>query len=130
MDRLNLKDGPRKLGGVAQGDQVTPQGLPLNQAMPTQDLSGVTFANLASYIVFSPQVTIFTQQPALKRLVHIAISRAIQEIIGPVVERSVTIAAISTRELIVKDFALESDETKMRKAAHLMAQNLAGLYTS
>lgn len=41
-------------------------------------------------------------------------------------ERSVTIAGISTRELVSKDFALEGNEEKMRKAAHLMAQNLAG----
>ena len=36
------------------------------------------------------------------------------------------IAAVSTRELVTKDFAVESDENKMRNAAHLMAQNLAG----
>lgn len=44
----------------------------------------------------------------------------------PVIERSVTIAGISTRELVIKDYALEANEDKMRKAAHLMAQNLAG----
>jgi CCR4-NOT transcription complex subunit 1 len=48
------------------------------------------------------------------------------QIISPVVERSVTIAAIATRELILKDFALEPNEEKMRKAAHLMVQNLSG----
>ena len=37
-----------------------------------------------------------------------------------------TIAGISTRELVAKDFALEQDEEKMRKAAHLMVQYLAG----
>jgi CCR4-NOT transcription complex subunit 1 len=41
------------------------------------------------------------------------------------VDRSVAIAVISTRELIAKDFAMEADENKMRKAAHLMVQNLA-----
>ncbi len=41
-------------------------------------------------------------------------------------ERSVTIAGISTRELVVKDFASESNEDKLRKAAHLMGQKLAG----
>jgi CCR4-NOT transcription complex subunit 1 len=42
------------------------------------------------------------------------------------VERSVTIAGISTRELAAKDFATEQSEEKLRKAAHLMAQKLAG----
>lgn len=36
------------------------------------------------------------------------------------------IAAVSTRELVTKDLAVEPDENKMRKAAHWMAQNLAG----
>ncbi|KAF9503666.1 hypothetical protein BS47DRAFT_1309445 [Hydnum rufescens UP504] len=48
------------------------------------------------------------------------------QIILPVVECSATIAGISTRELVAKDFALEQDEEKMRKAAHLMVQYLAG----
>lgn len=48
------------------------------------------------------------------------------QIILPVVERSVTIAGISTRELVAKDFATEPNEEKLRKAGHLMAQKLAG----
>ena len=48
------------------------------------------------------------------------------QIILPVVERSVTIAGISTRELVIKDFATEPSEDKLRKAGHLMAQKLAG----
>jgi CCR4-NOT transcription complex subunit 1 len=50
----------------------------------------------------------------------------ILQIILPVVERSVTIAGISTRELVAKDFATEANEEKLRKAGHLMAQKLAG----
>lgn len=45
---------------------------------------------------------------------------------SPVVERSVTIASITSREMVSKDFALEGSDEKMRKAAHLMAQSLAG----
>ena len=48
------------------------------------------------------------------------------KIIVPVVERSVTIAGISTRELVTKDFVTEANEEKLRKAGHLMAQKLAG----
>ena len=44
----------------------------------------------------------------------------------PVVERSVTIAGISTRELVLKDFVAEQQEEKLRKAAQLMGQKLAG----
>jgi CCR4-NOT transcription complex subunit 1 len=38
----------------------------------------------------------------------------------------VTIAGISTRELVAKDFATEPSDDKLRKAGHLMAQKLAG----
>ena len=51
---------------------------------------------------------------------------SLSQIIIPVVERSVTIAGISTRDLVTKDFATEPSEDRMRKAAHLMAQKLAG----
>jgi hypothetical protein len=42
------------------------------------------------------------------------------------VERSVTIAGISTRELVTKDYVTEQNEEKLKKAGHLMAQKLAG----
>ena len=48
------------------------------------------------------------------------------QIIVPVVDRSVTIAGISTRELVFKDYATEADEAKLRSAGMLMAQKLAG----
>lgn len=62
----------------------------------------------------------------VKRIIIAAIERTAHEIIGPVVERSVTIATIATSQLIQKDFATEPDETKMRSAAVGMAQKLAG----
>lgn len=37
-----------------------------------------------------------------------------------------TIAGISTRELVAKDFATEGNEETLRQAAHSMAQKLAG----
>jgi CCR4-NOT transcription complex subunit 1 len=44
----------------------------------------------------------------------------------PVVDRSVTIALITTRELVLKDFSYESDINKILRAADLIVQNLAG----
>lgn len=49
-----------------------------------------------------------------------------QKIIGPVIERSISIATVATRELILKDFSNEPNEERMRHAAQLMIQNLAG----
>ncbi|KAK4517846.1 aminopeptidase [Mucor velutinosus] len=81
--------------------------------------------NLAPYIAFNPQIPLYTNQPAARRLVLQAFTESIREIIGPVVERAVAIAVVSTRDLVSKDFVMEADENKMRKAAHMMAQNLA-----
>eukprot|EP00123_Amoebidium_parasiticum_P018848 comp24302_c0_seq2/m.45619 comp24302_c0_seq2/g.45619 ORF comp24302_c0_seq2/g.45619 comp24302_c0_seq2/m.45619 type:complete len:1529 (-) comp24302_c0_seq2:771-5357(-) len=68
---------------------------------------------------------LFQQIPQLaKRCVQMAVENAIREM-TPVLERSVHYCCQATRELILKDFALESDEQKMRRAAQMMAQSLA-----
>ncbi|KAF7311634.1 Not1-domain-containing protein [Mycena kentingensis (nom. inval.)] len=83
-------------------------------------------ATLALHVQISSHLGQLSVNHAFKRAVTLAVDRAVREIIVPVVERSVTIAGISTRELVTKDFATESNEDKLRKAAHLMAQKLAG----
>ncbi|KAK0552103.1 CCR4-NOT core subunit cdc39 [Tilletia horrida] len=90
------------------------------------DTLNAKLANLINFVVINPQLSLFANNSTLKRMICAAIERAIREIITPVVERSVTIASISTRELVTKDFAMEGDEGRMRSAAHQMAQNLAG----
>ncbi|KAG8732244.1 hypothetical protein FRC11_014912 [Ceratobasidium sp. 423] len=82
-------------------------------------------ANLGAMVVVSPAVG-YANHPGFKRAVQVAIEGAVREIILPVVDRSVTIASISTKELVAKDYALEADEMKIRKAAQQMVQNLAG----
>ena len=63
--------------------------------------------------------------PNVKRIVTVATESAMRDILQSIVDRSAKIAAIATREMVMKDFAMEPDENKMRKAAHLMVQNLA-----
>ncbi|KZT03564.1 Not1-domain-containing protein [Laetiporus sulphureus 93-53] len=108
------------------------QVLPLGPTSPseTQRVLGAHIENILSsmlsLVVISPQLAQLATNPTFKRAVQMAIDRAVREIILPVVERSVTIAGISTRELVAKDFATEPNEDKLRKAGHLMAQRLAG----
>ncbi|KAF9001961.1 Not1-domain-containing protein [Cyathus striatus] len=83
-------------------------------------------STLLQHVSISAQLAPLNVNQGFKRAVHLAIDRAVREIILPVVERSVTIAGISTRELVAKDFATEPHEEKIRKAGHLMAQKLAG----
>ena len=73
-----------------------------------------------------PQAAGNVTQPQLRNIFVNAAQQAIYEIIAPVVERSVTIAAISTAELIQKDFATEPDVEKLRSSAHTMVKALSG----
>jgi CCR4-NOT transcription complex subunit 1 len=56
----------------------------------------------------------------LRRIIADSIDRSIQEILPPVVDRSVTIALITTRELVLKDFAFDPNPDKILKAADLI----------
>ncbi|KAJ1307774.1 hypothetical protein OPQ81_001861 [Rhizoctonia solani] len=103
-------DGVQSLGGAGGG--------------MTAQIEAIV-ANLSAMVVVSPAVG-YANHPGFKRAVQVAIEGAVREIILPVVDRSVTIASISTKELVAKDYALEADEMKIRKAAQQMVQNLAG----
>ncbi|KAG1771583.1 hypothetical protein EV702DRAFT_640013 [Suillus placidus] len=76
-------------------------------------------------IVVSTQLAPYNGNHSFKRAVQVAVDHAIREIIIPVGERSVMIAGILIRKLVAKDFAMEANEEKLRKAGHLMAQKLA-----
>ncbi|KAI5360794.1 Putative CCR4-Not complex component, Not1, CCR4-NOT transcription complex subunit 1, domain 4 [Septoria linicola] len=73
-----------------------------------------------------PQAVGATTPAQMKAIFVNAAQQAIYEIIAPVVERSVTIASISTAELIQKDFTTEADGDKVRSAAHTMVKSLSG----
>lgn len=73
-----------------------------------------------------PGGSVGQDQDMVKRIIYSAFDQAIKEIIAPVVERSITIASISTAQLISKDYALEVDEEKYRSAARQMVRSLAG----
>jgi CCR4-NOT transcription complex subunit 1 len=70
------------------------------------------------------QVALFQAHPHLKQFIRPAVERAVQEWIHPVVDRSIKIALTTCEQIVKKDFALDSDETRMRVAAHHMVRNL------
>jgi hypothetical protein len=96
------------------------------ETLPAAEQPPTVIPSLAAFVMINRGTQLFALYPQLKRLVATAVDRAIREIISPVVDRSVTIACVTTRELIMKDFAMEPDENKIRKAAHQMVQNLTG----
>ncbi|CAI6340370.1 unnamed protein product [Periconia digitata] len=103
----------------------------LNRARgPSERFSSATITaalpDFTSQLQYPPSGNNAVPVATLQKIFLSAVQQAIQEIIAPVVERSVTIAAISTSQLISKDFAMEPDEEKLRKAAHTVVQALSG----
>ena len=84
------------------------------------------YAKLSAFVAINPSLAGLAERLGLKRLVPVALDRAIVEIMPPVVERSVTIACMTAYELVTKDYAVDPDEGRLRSAAHLMVSSLAG----
>ena len=59
-------------------------------------------------------------EQSLRKMLADAVDQSIYEILPPVVDRSVTIALITTRELVLKDFAFDSNHNKILNAANLI----------
>ena len=82
---------------------------------------------LPDYIqIDSKSLGVYQESVDLRILVAQAVESAIKDIIQPVLNRSVTQALITTRELTLKDLCYEPDELKVLKSVHLMVQELAG----
>lgn len=114
-------DGFNKLSLVGFNRRnLTERFLPSAMVPELSELSGNLKHN---YILPATSSVIQTR---LRHLIAAAVERSVSEIIGPVVERSVTIAAISASQLIAKDFALEPDEVRYQQAANTSVKSLAG----
>lgn len=69
--------------------------------------------------------TIFATHPDLKRVFQMAIAKSVREILLPAVEKASSIAVVTTIKIILKDFATEVDEMKLKTAAITMVRHLA-----
>ena len=110
--------------GASRGDAFAQQGVLSGGALGADDAAA---GGLQQHIKIAPAPNLpETTRVALARLLPVALTAAVREIVSPVVERSVTIACMTARELVLKDFAVEPDGARLRKAAHLMVSSLAG----
>lgn len=85
-----------------------------------------TIPDVGPLINIPPTNEMVVSTTRLHEIVRSALTRALQDIIQPVVDRSITIAAISTVQMIRKDFVSEPDETRLRTAAINMVKATAG----
>ena len=84
--------------------------------------------DLSEMLVFPPSSG--PNQARLRQVVLMAVQRSILEIITPVVERSVTIATIATKDLVTKDYAMEGDEERLREALENVAKTTSASLAS
>ncbi|KAL9839323.1 LOW QUALITY PROTEIN: CCR4-NOT transcription complex subunit 1 [Geothlypis trichas] len=87
------------------------------------DINVYSLGGLAPHITLNPTIPLFQAHP-LKQCVRQAIERAVQDLVHPVVDRSIKIAMTTCEQIVRKDFALDSEESRMRVAAHHMMRNL------
>ncbi|KAL2319967.1 hypothetical protein Fmac_028936 [Flemingia macrophylla] len=126
-------------GALMEDEKVTPLGLSdqlpsaqgLLQATPAPAPFSISqlptqIPNIGTHVIINQKLSGFGLQLHFQRTVPIAMDRAIKEIVSSIVQRSVSIATQTTKELVLKDYAMESDETRILNAAHLMVASLAG----
>ncbi|XP_039665298.1 CCR4-NOT transcription complex subunit 1 isoform X8 [Perca fluviatilis] len=88
------------------------------------DINVYALAGLAPHINITVNIPLLQAHPQLKQCVRQSVERAVQELVHPVVDRSIKIAMTTCEQIIRKDFALDSEESRMRVAAHHMMRNL------
>jgi CCR4-NOT transcription complex subunit 1 len=115
-------------------EQVSSLGLSQVSPSQTPSLSSSSFS-LSQLIAAIPRADIYFRineklssfgSLQYSKIMDMALDKAIKEIIGPVIQRSVTIASRTTKELILKDYAMEADDSAVSRSAHLMVGTLAG----
>ncbi|XP_057476799.1 uncharacterized protein LOC130764518 isoform X2 [Actinidia eriantha] len=81
--------------------------------------------DIGSHIIFNNKLSALGLQ-YFQRIVPLSMEKAIKEVMSHVVQYSLTTAIQTTTELVLKDYAMESDKTRVYNAAHLMVASLAG----
>ncbi|KAJ4956450.1 hypothetical protein NE237_013233 [Protea cynaroides] len=119
-----------KTANLSFSDRLS-SGQGLSQITPLQSPFSVSqlstsIPNIGAHVVINPKLGALGLQLHFQRIVPMAMDSSIKEIMSPIVERSVTIAMQTTKELVLKDYAMESDESRIYHAAHLMVASLAG----
>lgn len=117
---------PTHLQTVMSGLSSTPT-LPTNAPEPKFAFMDIDTSNLPALLVnvsINGQLPLFQSHPQLKQLVRTSIEKAIQDLLAPVVDRSIKYTVNACEQVIKKDFALDFEEGRMRAAAHHMMRYL------
>ena len=98
--------------------------VPQDPRFAFQDVDTANPAALLSHCAVNPTLPLFLAHPNLKQYVRTAVEKSIQDLLIPVVDRSIKYTVNACESIIKKDFALDPDENRMRAGAHHMMRYL------
>ena len=80
-----------------------------------------------SFLTVNPELAqkFAMKVPNLREIVQKVLSKSVNELLNPVISRTVTIAMITGKKLAGKDFALDGSDQRFERGAGLIVQNLA-----
>ncbi|CAA2972771.1 Hypothetical predicted protein [Olea europaea subsp. europaea] len=101
------------------------QGVLQGQSKFSVNKLSIPTTNIEKQVVVNPKICSQGLHLHLQSVLPVTMDRAIKNIVSSIVQRSVLIAA-QTKELVLKDYAVDPDESLILNAAHLMVARLAG----
>ncbi|XP_024992565.1 CCR4-NOT transcription complex subunit 1 isoform X2 [Cynara cardunculus var. scolymus] len=114
-----------KMAALGLSDQL-PSAQGLLQAQLPFSVGQLPASNIDQQVIVNPKLQALGLHLHFQSVLPMSMDRAIKEIVSSIVQRSVSIATQTTKELVLKDYAMESDESRIHSAAHLMVASLAG----
>ncbi|KAD3069237.1 hypothetical protein R6Q59_016720 [Mikania micrantha] len=114
-----------KLAALGLSDKL-PSAQGLLQAQLPFSVGQLPSSSMDQQVIINPKLQALGLHVPFQRVLGYTMELAIKEIVSSIVQRSVSIATQTTKELVLKDYAMESDESRIHSAAHLMVASLAG----
>ncbi|XP_019188947.1 PREDICTED: CCR4-NOT transcription complex subunit 1-like [Ipomoea nil] len=119
-----------KLTALVSDQHILPsaQGL-LQVETPLSVVSQLPIAasNIEEQVIINPKLHDFGLHSHFQSVLPIAMEKTIKDIVMSItMQRSVFTATQTTKELVLKDYSMESDETQIRNVSHFMVASLAG----
>ncbi|KAI8975394.1 CCR4-Not complex component, Not1-domain-containing protein [Mycotypha africana] len=99
---------------------------PINPPNPQEFRQSIDVTPMLAKLQINPAIAqLMIQYPIIKNTVYAGVSEAFLEVVPPIILTSANVAAVSTKEMVLKDFQTEPDESRLQRAAHAMVQPLA-----
>ena len=124
VEGLTVGASPVAQSQGVSDDSPAPLPAPPPAKFSYHNINITSYSGLAPHLTINHQLELFQMNPPLKNVVRGCVEHAVRELIQPVAERAIKVAMTTTEHVVKKDFALETDESRMRAAAHHMVRSL------